>query len=86
MIELREDGVAHLAQRVEMGVVSRDDHEVSIGDARIRLQEGEFIHIENSHKYSLESFAALAESADLVVSRVWTDPQDLFSVQLLEHA
>jgi len=72
--------------RVEMYLVSLEAQRVRIGDAEIRLEEGERIHIEYSHKYSFESFRALAAGADLEVGRIWTDPQNLFSVQYLTIA
>ncbi len=41
---------------------------------------------EHSHKYTLEGFRDMAETAGFKVARVWTDEHDLFSVQLLEVA
>ena len=48
-----------------------------------RFAKGETIHTENSYKYDLAQFAALAASADLAVRAVWTDPARRFSVQYL---
>lgn len=70
--------------RIEMHLVSLTDQVVYIGGARIRLAAGEPIVTEYSHKYTLDSFALLAEHADLQVSALWMDSQRLFSVQLLE--
>ena len=72
--------------RIEMYLVSLETQRVRIGEAEIQLQEGERIHTEYSHKYSLESFAELAATADLRVERVWTDPEKLFSIQYLAVA
>jgi L-histidine N-alpha-methyltransferase len=69
--------------RIEMHLVSKTDQRVHIGDAEITIRRGEHIRTEYSHKYTLEGFAELAAQADLRVARVWTDPDRLFSVQLL---
>jgi L-histidine N-alpha-methyltransferase len=70
--------------RMEMHLISKRDQLVHIGDDEVRLKRGEHIRTEYSHKYTLESFADLAESADLCVTRVWMDADKQFSVQLLE--
>ena len=72
--------------RIEMSLVSRADQSVRINGTTIRLPFGERIRTEFSYKFSLESFAALAEEAGLRVGRVWTDPDHMFSVQYLEPA
>ena len=46
----------------------------------------EAIQVEYSCKYSLADFAALAAKAGLAVLRVWTDPQQMFSLQYLVRA
>jgi L-histidine N-alpha-methyltransferase len=69
--------------RIEMRLVSRCRQRVHIGDHVVELAQGEFIRTECSHKYTLDSFAELAASAGLRVQKVWCDPDNLFSVQLL---
>ena len=69
--------------RVEMHLVSRRDQVVHVAERAIPFAKGETIHTENSHKYELAGFAALAEAAGFGVERVWTDDGGLFSVQLL---
>jgi len=69
--------------RVEMHLVSRRAQLVELDGRRIPFARGESIHTESSHKYDLPGFAALARSAGFDVERVWTDPDALFSVQLL---
>jgi dimethylhistidine N-methyltransferase len=69
--------------RIEMHLVSRDDHEVQVGDTSFHFQKGETIRTECSHKYTVESFADLAGEAGWTVDTVWTDDKRLFSVQLL---
>lgn len=69
--------------RIEMHLFSEEDHSVTIGDKEIQFKEGESIHTENSHKYSLESFQEMV--ADwFEVKKVWTDEKDYFSLQYLE--
>ncbi len=69
--------------RIEMHLFAEEDHSVTIGDKEIRFKEGESIHTENSHKYSLESFQKMV--ADwFEVKKVWTDEKDYFSLQYLE--
>ena len=69
--------------RVEMHLVSRRRQEVTLGGHRIRFEAGETIHTENSYKYDLPGFGALARSAGFEVERVWIDGAALFSVQAL---
>ncbi|MCB1745116.1 MAG: L-histidine N(alpha)-methyltransferase, partial [Gammaproteobacteria bacterium] len=71
------------ASRVEMHLVSTRAQGVRLGEHRFQFQSGETIWTESSYKYSLERFRAVAEAAGLVVDRVWQDPRQLFSVQLL---
>ena len=70
--------------RIEMHLVSRADQVVHLGEEAISIARGERLLTECCHKYTLESFAELAGRAGLQVERVWTDPQSLFSVQLLQ--
>lgn len=70
--------------RIEMHLVSRRDQTVHLGDESVRIGKGEHLTTEFCHKYTLESFANLAATAGLSVSRVWMDPAKQFSVQLLE--
>jgi dimethylhistidine N-methyltransferase len=74
------------AGRVEMHLVSERDQVVQVAGRSFRFAAGETIHTENSYKYSLAGFAALAAGARLAVRRVWTDPRAWFSVQWLEAA
>jgi dimethylhistidine N-methyltransferase len=69
--------------RVEMHLVSLDARTVTVAGRRFAFAAGESIHTENSYKYTLPGFAALAAGAGLAVRRVWTDPRGWFSVQWL---
>lgn len=71
------------AGRVEIRLISQRDQEVLLGGERIRLDKGESILTEYSHKYTVEGFAKLAAQAGFEVGKVWTDDRQLFSVQYL---
>ncbi|MGH1343654.1 MAG: L-histidine N(alpha)-methyltransferase [Nannocystales bacterium] len=68
---------------IEMRLYARRPTSVNLVGNRFTFAEGEWIHTEDSHKYTLEAFAALAQEAGFDVDRVWTDDKNLFSVQYL---
>jgi dimethylhistidine N-methyltransferase len=77
-----------VAGRIEMHLVSLRRQAAHVPDGRggtatIELAAGESIVTEHSYKYSTAGFATLARRAGLGVSRVWSDPDDLFSLYLL---
>ena len=67
--------------RIEIRLVNSEDQVVSIGDTDIEILQGEAILTEYSHKYTLEGFAGMAAEAGFVVEKVWTDAEEMFSVQ-----
>ncbi|WP_428235537.1 L-histidine N(alpha)-methyltransferase [Gracilimonas sp.] len=69
--------------RIEMHLVCKEDHEVEVNGTCITFREGECIHTENSHKYTLEEFGEIV-SPWFEVKKVWTDEKDWFSLQYLE--
>lgn len=69
--------------RIEMHLVSQREQNVAVAGQMIDFDAGEYILTETSHKYTPDEFAALAEPAGFEVARVWTDAQELFSVQYL---
>ncbi|HET7197178.1 MAG TPA: L-histidine N(alpha)-methyltransferase, partial [Burkholderiales bacterium] len=68
------------AGRIEMHLVAKEKHAVTIGAHRFFFDRGESIHTENSYKYSLSEFRALAAAAGFRAAKVWTDPRGWFSV------
>ncbi|HET6603184.1 MAG TPA: L-histidine N(alpha)-methyltransferase [Xanthomonadaceae bacterium] len=70
--------------RVEMHLESTVAQRVRICDRGFDFAPGERIHTENSCKYSIEGFQALAAQAGFVPREVWTDPDGLFSVHYLD--
>jgi dimethylhistidine N-methyltransferase len=89
---LDADGFEHRAfyhadlGRIEMHLVSRRPQEIRVLGKRFAFARGETIHTENSYKYSIEQFHALARDAGFRPCRVWTDPARLFSVHYLSVA
>jgi len=69
--------------RIEMHLVSREDHSVRVAGRIIRFARGESIHTENSYKHSEAGLAALADAAGWRVERRWTDQDGLFALLLL---
>jgi dimethylhistidine N-methyltransferase len=70
--------------RVEMHLVSTCAQAVNIAGHSFAFAAGETIHTENSHKYSLDRFRALARDAGYMSLEAWTDEQSLFSVHVLQ--
>jgi dimethylhistidine N-methyltransferase len=68
------------AGRIEMHLVSLVQQSVNIGRYRFSFDAGESIHTENSCKYSVEEFRALAAEAGFIGREVWLDSQGLFSL------
>jgi dimethylhistidine N-methyltransferase len=82
--EFRHRAVWNPAEsRIEMHLVSQQWQRVNVGDAAVEFARGEALVTEHSHKYTLESFAALARAAGWRVERVWMDSQRWFSIQWL---
>lgn len=70
-------------RRVEMHLESRVRQSVRVAGRRIEFAAGETIHTENSHKYSVLRFEALAAEAGWRRTETWTDRAGMFSVHLL---
>ncbi len=70
-------------ERIEMHIVSALPQTVTVAGERIAFAEGETIHTENSHKYTVDGFEALAGRAGWRLDRMWTDKSDWFGVFLL---
>lgn len=87
--ELEPGAFAHQAfyneseGRIEMHLVSTKNTSLVIDNKSFAFHLGDSIHTENSYKYSLEEFAALAKRAGYEVDQVWTDRKQYFSLQLL---
>ncbi|NQV84030.1 MAG: L-histidine N(alpha)-methyltransferase, partial [Rhodospirillales bacterium] len=83
------DGFTHDARwrpkegRIEMHLVSTREQTVRIDGHAFDFEEGESIHSEDSHKYTIEEFHALAAEAGWRAYRYWTDAENLFSIHYL---
>jgi len=69
--------------RVEMHLESLRDQRVDLGSHSVAFAAGETIHSENSCKYTIGGFRALATRAGFRPQRVWTDDRGWFSVHYL---
>ena len=83
------DAFAHHAffnegeSRIEMHLRARRAISFTIDGHDFALQADETIHTENSYKYAIEDFQALACAAGWKPAAVWTDRNGLFSSHLL---
>jgi len=84
------DAFAHYAfynprrRRIEMHLMSLVRQRVSLCDCGFDFEEGETVHTENSYKYTVEGFWALAAQAGFAPRRSWCDKDGLFSMHWLE--
>ncbi|MEO1616247.1 MAG: L-histidine N(alpha)-methyltransferase, partial [Planctomycetota bacterium] len=84
--ELSEQGFAHEAffepeeSRIEIYLRSLREQTITLEDRVFHLNEGERIHTEYSHKYSVDGFTKMAERAGFVLEHLWTDADDYFAV------
>jgi dimethylhistidine N-methyltransferase len=83
------DGFSHKAfynsvrSRIEMHLVSKRRQKLRVAGRMIDFRAGETIHTENSYKYTLESFGALARGSGWTPAAVWTDAGANFSIHAL---
>ena len=70
--------------RMEMHLVSRRDQTLAVAGHRFAMAAGETIHTENSYKFTLDGFAALARRAGWRVGARWLSPDPAFAVVLLQ--
>ncbi len=69
--------------RIEMYLVSLSRQTVHMLGRDFTFAAGERIHTENSHKYTVSEFQALARAGGWQPVKAWTDPDQLFSLHLL---
>ncbi len=68
------------AGRIEMHLISRKPQIVRAAGREFAFDAGETIHTENSYKYTIRGFQALAGRAGFRPMSVWTDEAELFSI------
>lgn len=87
--EVGPEGFAHAvvvdeeARRVEMHLEARGEQALAIGGARFTFADGQRIHTEDSHKFTVAGFQALAAEAGLRPLAHWTDEAGTFAVHAL---
>lgn len=72
------------AGRIEMHLVSTVEQTVTVGEQEFTFKESETIHTENSYKYTVAEFQALAMQAGYEQKKVWQDNSNLFSLHYYE--
>jgi len=68
------------ASRMEMHLVSLRDQQARVAGRGFEFAEGETIHTENSYKFTVEGFAALAEKAGWALEASWLSDEPAFAV------
>jgi dimethylhistidine N-methyltransferase len=71
-------------RRIEMHLESLKAQTVRVAGRSFEFARGETIHTENSYKYTIESFRALATDAGWRPVATWTDENKYFSVHALK--
>jgi dimethylhistidine N-methyltransferase len=71
--------------RIEMHIEATKAQTVTVAGLPFSFEKGERIHTENSHKYTVPGFSALAGRAGWSLRAVWTDENDWFAVLYLER-
>jgi dimethylhistidine N-methyltransferase len=69
--------------RIEMHLRSAKVQSVSVAGRHFYFSDAETIHTENSYKYTIAGFQALALEAGWRPEKVWVDKDNLFSIHLL---
>ncbi len=69
--------------RVEMHLASKKRQKVRVAGRVVEFRAGETIHTENSYKYTLDSFRALARGSGWRPLAAWTDAGANFSIHAL---
>jgi len=69
--------------RIEMYLFSTRAQVATVAGHRFRFADGEPVHTENSYKYTVEEFRALARRAGFDAAASWTDRNRLFSIHYL---
>jgi dimethylhistidine N-methyltransferase len=70
--------------RIEMHLISLKDQLVTIAGRTFAFREGETIHTENSYKFAPREFENFVETVGFSKLKLWTDPEEMFAVYLLE--
>lgn len=66
--------------RIEMHLLSTTNQQVTIGHHSWDFETGDFIHTENSYKFTPEALNTLVQRAGLRIQHRWTDEKEWFAV------
>jgi dimethylhistidine N-methyltransferase len=66
--------------RIEMHLASSKRQKIRVANETVDFRAGETIHTENSYKYSIASFSALARGTGWTPVTSWSDPNRYFCV------
>lgn len=72
--------------RIEMHLIAKEAHTVTVAGQRFEFAQGETIWNESSHKYDADRIESLAAGAGLRVDRAWSDEREWFTIALLRPA
>ncbi len=74
--------------RIEMHLISQCMQQVHVDRLaqRFDFEKGEYIHTENSYKYTIEGFGSLCETAGVKMQKCYLDEQGWFAVGLFRNA
>jgi dimethylhistidine N-methyltransferase len=84
--ELSEEAFEHVAfynakaGRVELYIKSLEEQAIRVAGKVFALRTGELIHTEDSHKYTVPEFTAMANRASFCLRKAWTDAKNYFAV------
>ena len=72
-------------QRIEMYLKSTVNQSVVISKANIslKLKEGEMIHTEHSHKYTIPQIHELMNNAGFTINNIWSDKNNHYALVLV---
>jgi uncharacterized SAM-dependent methyltransferase len=65
---------------IQMFLVSTCDQSVSVAGHNFQFSDGEKVHTENSHKYTVDEVLGMAVDAGFSRAKTWLDEDELFGV------
>ncbi len=71
--------------RIEMHLRAIKPTSIMVKGRKFTFAEGETLHTENSHKYSVTRLKKLIEQTPWRLEEVWTDPKDWYAACLLSN-
>ncbi|MGJ8686210.1 MAG: L-histidine N(alpha)-methyltransferase, partial [Spongiibacteraceae bacterium] len=69
--------------RIEMHLRSLRSQKISVAGRTFQFAANETIHTENSYKYAVADFTAMAERAGFFAEALWLDESSFFSVHYM---